>query len=44
VVDDTSASAVMTSHSSVIKRPVVVWADGSVTVGFKPELFAERLL
>ncbi|WP_342621177.1 arsenate reductase [Rhodoferax sp. GW822-FHT02A01] len=43
VVDDASASAVMTSHSSVIKRPVVVWADGTVTVGFKPELFAERL-
>lgn len=43
VVDDASASAVMTSHSSVIKRPVVVWADGTVTVGFKPEAFAERL-
>ena len=43
VVDDASASAVMTAHSSVIKRPVVVWADGTVTVGFKPELFAERL-
>ena len=43
VVDDASAIAVMTSHSSVIKRPVVVWADGTVTVGFKPEAFAERL-
>jgi Spx/MgsR family transcriptional regulator len=44
VVDDASAMAVMRTHSSVIKRPVVVWADGQVTVGFKPELFAERLL
>jgi arsenate reductase-like glutaredoxin family protein len=33
----------MLAHSSVIKRPVVAWADGQVTVGFKPELFAERL-
>ena len=44
VVDDASAMAVMAAHSSTIKRPVVVWADGTVTVGFKPELFAERLL
>jgi Spx/MgsR family transcriptional regulator len=43
VVDDASAIAVMLAHSSVIKRPVVAWPDGKVTVGFKPELFAERL-
>jgi Spx/MgsR family transcriptional regulator len=43
VVDDASAIAVMLAHSSVIKRPVVVWLDGTVTVGFKPELFVERL-
>jgi Spx/MgsR family transcriptional regulator len=43
VVDDTSASAVMLAHSSVIKRPVVVWLDGKVTVGFKPELFAQHI-
>ena len=43
VVDDASATAVMLAHSSVIKRPVVVWLDGTVTVGFKPELFVERL-
>ena len=43
VVDDASAIAVMRAHSSVIKRPVVAWTDGTVTVGFKPELFAERL-
>jgi len=44
VVDDATATAVMLTHSSVIKRPVVVWADGTVTVGFKPEWFAERVL
>jgi Spx/MgsR family transcriptional regulator len=43
VVDDPSAIAVMMEHSSVIKRPLVVWADGTVTVGFKPEFFAQRL-
>ena len=43
VVDDASAITVMLAHSSVIKRPVVAWPDGTVTVGFKPEVFAERL-
>ena len=43
VVDTPSAIAVMQEHSSVIKRPVVVWGDGVVTVGFDPERFAERL-
>jgi len=43
VVDDASAMAVMQANSSVIKRPVVVWPDGQVTVGFKPELFAAHL-
>ena len=43
MVDDASATAVMLANSSVIKRPVVVWQDGVVTVGFKPEEFAQRL-
>lgn len=41
VVDAASATAVVLAHSSVIKRPLVVWADGSVTVGFSPEAFAQ---
>ena len=36
VVDAASAIAVMRAHPSVIKRPVVDWADGSITVGFDP--------
>ncbi len=44
VVDDATAMAVMVAHSSTIKRPVVAWPDGVVTVGFKPEMFAERLV
>ncbi len=34
VVDNTSARALMLAQPSVIKRPVVEWRDGSVTVGF----------
>ncbi len=36
VVDATSALACMQQHSSIIKRPVIEWPDGSVTVGFVP--------
>jgi arsenate reductase (glutaredoxin) len=43
VVDAATATALMLEIPSVIKRPVVVWADGSVTVGFSPEAFAKRL-
>ncbi len=42
VVDAASATAVMLTNSSVIKRPVVVWADGVITVGFDPAVFAAR--
>ncbi|MCF8208087.1 MAG: arsenate reductase [Rhodoferax sp.] len=38
-----TAARVMQSHSSVIKRPVVLWNDGKVSLGFSPETFAERL-
>ncbi len=43
VVDAPSAIAVLQEHSSAIKRPVVVWGDGSVTVGFSEDSFANRL-
>ena len=42
VVDDASAIAVMQANSSVIKRPVVVWPNGQVTVGFSPALFQQH--
>jgi arsenate reductase (glutaredoxin) len=42
VVDTASAIAVMQANSSVIKRPVVVWTDGAVTVGFSEEKFAQH--
>lgn len=34
VTDDATARALLLAHASVIKRPVVVWADGQITVGF----------
>jgi Spx/MgsR family transcriptional regulator len=43
VVDAASAKAVMGEHSSVIKRPVVAWPDGVVSVGYQPDVFAQRL-
>jgi len=43
VVDAGSARAVALTWPSVIKRPVVEWDDATVTVGFSPERFEERL-
>lgn len=43
VVDAASARALVLTQASLIKRPLVVWADGAVSVGFKPEAFAELL-
>jgi Spx/MgsR family transcriptional regulator len=43
VVDDASATALMLANPSVIKRPVVVWGDGAITVGFDAEVFAGRI-
>ena len=43
VTGEAAARALMLRQPSVIKRPVVEWADGAVTVGFTPELFSQRL-
>lgn len=43
VVDATSAAQLMLANASVIKRPVVVWADGTVTVGFSDAAFQTRV-
>ena len=42
VTDAASARALMQAQPSVIKRPVVEWADGGVTVGFDPAEWAAR--
>ena len=43
VVDNASAHSLLLAHASVIKRPVVEWADGSVTVGFAAADWQDRL-
>jgi Spx/MgsR family transcriptional regulator len=43
VTDAASASALMLAQPSVIKRPVVEWPDGAITVGFDEAVFSLRL-
>ena len=43
VTDTASARALVLLQPSVIKRPVVEWPDGRVTVGFTADSFAARL-
>jgi Spx/MgsR family transcriptional regulator len=43
VVDDASALALMLAHPSVIKRPVVMWGNGQISVGFDADNFAHYL-
>ena len=42
VVDAASAQRVMREQPSVIKRPVVEWSDGAITVGFDAADWAKR--
>ena len=37
VVDSASAQALMCEQTSVIKRPVIAWPSGKITVGYTPE-------
>jgi len=41
VIDDASATALMLAEPSVIKRPVVRWADGCWTLGFGAQMFGD---
>jgi Spx/MgsR family transcriptional regulator len=43
VVDADSAAVVMTANPSCIKRPVVEWGGGAVTVGFSEPQFLGSL-
>jgi arsenate reductase len=43
VQDAASAACVMRAHASTIKRPVVVWDDGRISVGFDAQRWAEQL-
>ena len=37
VSDAASAKTVMLEHASTIKRPVIAWPSGNITVGYTPE-------
>ncbi len=41
VVDAASAVVVLMTNSSAIKRPVVEWAGGQVTVGFEERVWSD---
>jgi arsenate reductase (glutaredoxin) len=43
VADAPTARALMLAQASVVKRPVVEWADGRITVGFDAADWAARL-
>jgi Spx/MgsR family transcriptional regulator len=42
VVDADTACALMRAEPTLIKRPVVDWGQGRITVGFDPEAWARR--
>jgi arsenate reductase len=40
---EAGARALILAQPSVVKRPVIEWADGRVTVGFDPEAWVRTL-
>ena len=43
VTDAASARALALANPSVIKRPVLQWADGGITIGFDPSAWQQRI-
>ena len=43
VQDSASAQALLLQNASAIKRPIVDWGDGALSVGFDAAAWAERL-
>jgi len=42
VVDAATAAALMAEHPSLVKRPVMAWPDGTLTVGFNAADWAQH--
>ena len=40
-IDETKAIALLMEHSSMVKRPVLQMDDGSIHIGFKPDMYSE---
>jgi Spx/MgsR family transcriptional regulator len=43
VIDAAAARALLLAQPSIVKRPVVEWSDGAITVGFDADDWARRL-
>ena len=43
VQDSASAQALLLQNASAIKRPIVDWADGTLSAGFDAVIWGERL-
>jgi Spx/MgsR family transcriptional regulator len=41
--DETTALPLLSENSSMIKRPVIVYPDGSITIGFDPKEIEDKL-
>jgi Spx/MgsR family transcriptional regulator len=41
--NESTALSIVTSQPSMIKRPVIIYPDGSITLGFVPEQIALKL-
>ena len=39
--EDTAIELII-QYPSIIKRPLIEWENGTITVGFDPELFAQQ--
>ena len=42
VIDAPSARAAMRAHPSLIRRPIVEWPNGEISVGFTTDLFKQH--
>ncbi len=40
-IDESRAITLLMEHTSMIKRPVLQMDDGSIHIGFKPEMYSE---
>lgn len=41
--NETTALPLLVENSSMIKRPVIVYPDGSITIGFEPKQIQDKL-
>lgn len=42
-LDDAALRALLAEQPTLVKRPVVAWPDGAITVGFDPDQWQRRI-